>query len=107
MEKVLNQEEIDAMVRAARSRGAGEAEQAAEIQVELWDARRAGLIGREQLAAITLLHEGFARNLTHSLGAYLRVVFQAALVSARCVDDQNVGKAVTRGREGQLAVGRP
>jgi len=82
MEKVLNQEEIDAMVRAARSRGAGEAEPAAEVQVERWDARRAGLIGREQLAAITLLHEGFARNLTHSLGAYLRVVFQAALVSA-------------------------
>jgi flagellar motor switch protein FliM len=50
--------------------------------VELWDVRRAGQIGREQLRAITSLHEGFARNLTHSLGAYLRVVFAATLVSA-------------------------
>ena len=50
--------------------------------VELWDVRRAGQIGREQLQAITSLHEGFARNLTHSLGAYLRVVFAATLVSA-------------------------
>ena len=44
--------------------------------------RRAGQIGREQLHAITLLHESFARNLTNSLGAYLRVVFAATLVSA-------------------------
>jgi len=34
------------------------------------------------LQAITLLHEGFARKLTHALGAYLRVVFAASLVSA-------------------------
>ena len=47
-----------------------------------WDVRRGGQIGREQLQTITLLHEGFARNLTHSLGAYLRVVFAANLVSA-------------------------
>jgi flagellar motor switch protein FliM len=81
MEKVLNQEEIDAMVRAARARGA-QTSQADELRVEVWDARRAGQIGKEQLQAITLLHEAFARNLTHSLGAYLRVVFAAALVSA-------------------------
>ncbi len=34
------------------------------------------------MQAITALHEGFARNLTHALGAYLRVVFSATLVSA-------------------------
>ncbi len=44
--------------------------------------RKAGQIGREQLQAITQLHEGFARSLTHALGAYLRVVFAATLVSA-------------------------
>ncbi len=80
MEKVLNQEEIDAMVRAARSGGGSELPTGP--QVEPWDVRRAGQIGREQLQAITLLHEGFARNLTHALGAYLRIVFAAALVSA-------------------------
>ena len=34
------------------------------------------------MRSINTLHEGFARNLTHSLGAYLRIVFKAALVSA-------------------------
>lgn len=81
MEKVLNQEEIDAMVRAARG-GTGKAPLPPQTRVETWDIRRSAQIGREQLQAITLLHEGFARNLTHSLGAYLRVVFTATLVSA-------------------------
>jgi flagellar motor switch protein FliM len=82
MEKVLNQEEIDAMVRAARSGGRAETQLPSQPHVELWDVRRAGQIGREQLQAITTLHEGFARNLTQALGAYLRVVFAATLVSA-------------------------
>ncbi|MGC2447515.1 MAG: FliM/FliN family flagellar motor switch protein [Candidatus Sulfotelmatobacter sp.] len=82
MQKVLNQEEIDAMVRAAR--GGTRLEQGPEVlsHVEPWDVRRAGQIGREQLQTITALHESFARNLTHSLGAYLRVVFATTLVSA-------------------------
>jgi len=82
MEKVLNQEEIDAMVRAARTGGRGEAQLPSKGRVEHWDLRRAGEIGREQLEAVTLLHEGFARNLTHSLGAYLRVALAITLVSA-------------------------
>jgi flagellar motor switch protein FliM len=82
MQNELNQEQIDAMVRAARSGGVGEAGRVKEPRVELWDVRRAGQIGREQLQAITQLHEGFARSLTNSLGAYLRVVFAATLVSA-------------------------
>jgi len=81
MQNELNQEQIDAMVRAAGHGAAGPA-QAKEPRVELWDVRRAGQIGREQLQAITQLHEGFARSLSHSLGAYLRVVFAATLVSA-------------------------
>jgi flagellar motor switch protein FliM len=82
MQNVLNQGEIDAMVRAARSGGVAEASQVKEPKVEFWDVRRACQIGREQLQAITQLHEGFARSLTHSLGAYLRVAFAATLVSA-------------------------
>jgi flagellar motor switch protein FliM len=81
MEKVLNQEQIDAMVRAARGGGGTEAGSRAPT-VTLWDARQAGQIGREQMRSINLLHEAFARNLTHSLGAYLRIVFAASLVSA-------------------------
>ena len=79
MEKVLNQEEIDAMVRAARGGASGKHAQAV---VRPWDIRQAGQIGPEQLAAISQLHDIFARNLTNSIGAYLRVVFDCSLVSA-------------------------
>lgn len=78
MEKVLNQEQIDAMVRAAR----GETHSSHVKQVQPWDARQSGQIGQQQLQAISALHEGFAGNLTHSVGAYLRAAFTATLVSA-------------------------
>ncbi len=78
MEKVLNQEEIDAMVRAARGRVSGSPE---PPRIKSWSLKSSGQIGRDSLRAITQLHEGFARNLTHSLGAYLRVLFDVNLVS--------------------------
>jgi flagellar motor switch protein FliM len=78
----LNQEEIDAMVRAARSGGRADPGRAKEPRVEPWDVRRAGQIGRTQLQAITHLHEIFARNLTNALASYLRVMLTATLVSA-------------------------
>ncbi len=77
MEKVLNQQEIDNMVRAARGSGLS-----SEPTVTRWDYRQAGRIGREQLESISALHEGFARSLTNSIGAYLRIGFQVGLVSA-------------------------
>jgi flagellar motor switch protein FliM len=79
MEKVLNQGEIDAMVRAAS--GGGAVRTSGPV-VQPWDIRQAGQIGREQLQAINQLHELFARNLTSSLGGFLRVVFDCRLVSA-------------------------
>jgi flagellar motor switch protein FliM len=82
LQNELNQEEIDAMVRAARAGGPASSGPAQGPRVEPWDVRRAGQIGRTQLQAITHLHEGFARSLTTALGSYLRVVFTAALVSA-------------------------
>ena len=80
MEKVLNQEEIDDMVRAARS-GTATAGSIGPV-VHVWDVRQAGQIGREQLRAINQLHELFARNLTTSVGGYLRLAFDCSLVSA-------------------------
>ena len=78
MEKVLNQEEIDAMVHAARG---GKPLVEAAPKVSRCSFRQAGQLGREQVRAITMLHESCARNLTHSLGAYLRVLFECNLVS--------------------------
>ncbi len=79
MEKVLNQEEIDALFRAAQGRPAGETVHTSSIQA--CNFRQAGQINREQVRAISVLHEGFARNLSHSIGAYLRVIFDVNLVS--------------------------
>lgn len=81
MEKVLDQAEIDAMMRAARG-SLGQTSQQRVRSVTPWNIRQSGQIGREHLQSISLLHEEFAKNLTHSLGAYLRVDFAAALVSA-------------------------
>ena len=80
MEKVLTQQEIDAMVRAART-GSDAAGSAGPV-VQPWDARQAGQIGSEQSRAISQLHENFARNLTTAIGGYLRIVFGVSLVSA-------------------------
>jgi flagellar motor switch protein FliM len=81
MENVLNQQEIDEMVRAAR---AGSATAPASIGpvVQPWDIRQAGRIGTEQLRAINQLHENFARTLTTTVGGYLRILFDCGLVSA-------------------------
>jgi len=76
METELNQHEIDVVVWDARGNGP------ARPLVAAWDYRQAGQLGREQLDAISTLHEGFARNLTNSIGAYLRIGFQASLASA-------------------------
>lgn len=80
MEKVLDQEQIDALVRAARE-GAGAASSSGP-EVQLWDVRQARRIGREQLHSINQLHEVFASNVSHSLAAYLRAPFECKLVSA-------------------------
>jgi flagellar motor switch protein FliM len=81
MDKVLNQHEIDEMVRAARTGAAGSA-LPKEAVVTPWDIRQAGQIGPEQVRAINQLHEQFARNLTTSVGGFLRIVFDCSLVSA-------------------------
>src|SRR5262249_34139374 len=60
----------------------GQAGGAGAQVVQPWDVRQAGQIGSEQMRAINQLHEGFARNLTHAVGAYLRIAFDCSLVSA-------------------------
>jgi flagellar motor switch protein FliM len=81
MKKVLSQREIDEMVRQARSPAEISATAGAPSAVTLWDGRLAGQIGQEHMQALSRLHESFARNLSHSLGAYLRIQFDATLVS--------------------------
>ncbi len=80
MQKILKQEEIDALFKRARG-GKAAATAAAPHVVTPCDFRSAGQITKEQLRLLTGLHETFARNLSHSLGAYLRIGLEMAVVS--------------------------
>ena len=82
MEKMLKQDEIDALFQAARTRtpeaGSGEA----RVRAAPYNFASAGQISNDQLRAISMLNDLFARNLTHNLSAWLRAKFQVNLVSA-------------------------
>jgi len=81
MDKSLKQDEIDALFQAARSRSQA-ASQETRARVQPYSFSRAGQIGNEQMRAISLLNDIFARNLTHNLGVWLRSRFHVTLVSA-------------------------
>jgi flagellar motor switch protein FliM len=76
LDRSLTQDEINGLFRGAHS----SAEQAAERAVP-YDFRRPDRIAKEQLRAVHLLHDGFARTLASSLSAYLRTYVVVNLVS--------------------------
>jgi flagellar motor switch protein FliM len=80
MERAFAQEEIDAMIGVASRRRGSSGEKEAR-SVKGCSFRQSGQLTGEQVAAVNGLHEGFARNLTQSLGAYLGVAFEVTLVS--------------------------
>ncbi len=81
-EKTLKQDEIDALFEAARSSGPDAAQNEVRAKVLPYNFASAGQISNEQLRAISMLNDLFARNLTHNLAAWLRTRFQVNLVSA-------------------------
>jgi flagellar motor switch protein FliM len=81
MEKTLKQDEIDALFQAARAKKNAAATEN-RTKVQPYSFARAGQISNEQLRAISLLNDIFARNLTHNLGAWLRSSLNVNLVSA-------------------------
>lgn len=83
MEKLLKQDEIDALFEAARTQTAQEpGREEPRDRVSVYNFASAGQISNEQLRAISMLNDLFARNLTHNLAASLRTRFQVNLVSA-------------------------
>lgn len=81
MERSLQQEEIDALMGNARTSSvAGQPDPS--LRVQPYNYSRAGQISSEQLKAISLLNDLFARNLTHNLSAWLRSECKVQLVSA-------------------------
>lgn len=83
MQKLLKQDEIDALFQAARA-SASESPRPLESRhgVVHYNFGLAGQISNEQLRAISMLNDLFARNLTHNMAAWLRCRFQVSLVSA-------------------------
>jgi flagellar motor switch protein FliM len=82
MEKTLKQDEIDALFEAARSATPEAAQTEVRAKVVPYNFSSAGQISTDQLRAISMLNDLFARNLTHNLAAWLRTRFQVNLVSA-------------------------
>ena len=85
MEKALKQDEIDALFEAAQSRSiskTAEVRAGVPAKTQPYSFSRAGQINNEQMRAISLLNDIFARNLAHNLGVWLRSRFQVNLVSA-------------------------
>jgi flagellar motor switch protein FliM len=82
MEKLLKQDEIDALFQAARTPDADSAQAEVKARVTPYNFATSGQISNEQLRAISMLNDLFARNLTHNLAAWLRTKFQVNLVSA-------------------------
>lgn len=78
MDRVLTQEEIDSVFRNLRDQSQ---EDDPAKKATPYDFRRPDRIAKDQLRAIHLLHEAFARSLSSSLSAYLRNYALVNLVS--------------------------
>lgn len=81
-EKTLKQHEIDALFEAAQQAAPEAGQGEVRARVVPYNFASAGEISTEQLRAISMLNDLFARNLTHNLAAWLRTKFQVNLVSA-------------------------
>ncbi|MEO8127869.1 MAG: flagellar motor switch protein FliM [Bryobacteraceae bacterium] len=77
LDRVLSQEEIDAVFRNMT----GGVDDDPAKRTQPYDFRRPDRIAKDQLRAIHLLHENFARSLASSLSAYLRAYVIVNLVS--------------------------
>lgn len=77
-ERLLSQDEIDRVFRAKQ--GAKPADDPSR-QAQPYDFRRPDRIAKDQLRAIHLLHDNFARSLASSLSGYLRAYVMVNLIS--------------------------
>ncbi|HTB96679.1 MAG TPA: FliM/FliN family flagellar motor switch protein [Terracidiphilus sp.] len=82
MQKVLKQDEIDALFQAVHTTETEAKKTETGDQAMPYSFASSGQISNEQLRAISMLNDLFARNLTHNLAAWLRTRFQVDLVSA-------------------------
>src|SRR2546430_811969 len=77
-DRVLSQQEMDDVFRNLRD---AQPEHDPSKRAQVYDFRRPDRIAKDQLRAIHLLHENFARSLASSLSAYLRAYVAVNLVA--------------------------
>ena len=80
MAKILNQDEIDALLGSTAAASGSRPAKGSDAAVR-YDFRRPDRASREQIRSLHLLHDRFARNLGTSLSAYLRTVTEVGIVS--------------------------
>ena len=80
MRKSLDQNTIDALMGRAQAAKENPAPRPPR-EVVPWDLQSSNRLTADQVAAVTTLHEAFARRLSSSIGAQLRVAFEMNLVS--------------------------
>jgi flagellar motor switch protein FliM len=82
MGKQLEQGDIDALFAAAGTNAAAQTPaDEVSIPLERYNFSRAGQISNEQMRAISTVNDLFARNLMHTLGAWLRTPLRVKLVA--------------------------
>jgi flagellar motor switch protein FliM len=84
MSPVLSQDEIDALLTAASDQGGGSApafEGDQRAPVVSYNFRRPDRVTKDQIRSLHFLHDRFARNVSTSLSAYMRVVTDVAILS--------------------------
>ncbi len=86
MDKILSQEEINALFSTMATEGAvvahsSEAPVAQDVNVVKYDFARSDRLAKDQIRSIHQLHTQFARHLTSSLSAYLRALVEVSLIS--------------------------
>ena len=82
MDESLSQEEIDALLAAARTRPSEQKPVVENAPKQPFGFSRGGQINNDQMRAISLLNDIFARNLTHNASAFLRSRIQVSLAAA-------------------------
>lgn len=80
MGKQLEQGDIDALFAAARADAQATADETS-VPLEKYNFSRAGQISNDQMRAISTVNDLFARNLMHTLGAWLRTPLRVKLVA--------------------------
>ncbi len=84
MSPVLSQEEIDALLNAASDQGGGSVPQFEGDQrtpAVSYNFRRPDRVTKDQIRSLHFLHDRFARNVSTSLSAYMRVVTEVSILS--------------------------